>query len=430
MAIFNRILSVLIVLLAITAAVFSYLLFERRQEFRDRADKLAQTLSETVQQIDRNSQTSYSGELTFSPATEERPSSGTLSWQDYHEARDPETKSYAEFDDRIRTAVEAASAINEQRDLLAEKFAEAGIILGLDESDSQDADLKNLNRPERYQNTADSIVDQAEAIIERDTRMIETLTKIGSTIDHPIERTPFLERDKSLEDEQEGTLQTEPYNVDKQLGDLEEDVSDLHTRCNEYADLLSNTIFNRIDLYSWTANKEEISSEIEEDYTSGLQSLIDDFGGINQKLRELEITKQDLEETKADLAETEQELSQTKEDLITSENEVANLEDQIKRLKKERGIGDDDAPIVDPDKNLHGEVLEVNHQWGFVVTDLGRGEINSGMELLVAEGDDFVARVLVTRVLQDVSVAEISPDVQSGDISIGDRLILPQDEIN
>lgn len=430
MAIFNRILSVLIVLLAITAAVFSYLLFERRQEFRDRADKLAQTLSETVQQIDRNSQTSYSGELTFSPATEERPSSGTLSWQDYHEARDPETKSYAEFDDRIRTAVEAASAINEQRDLLAEKFAETGIILGLDESDSQDADLKNLNRPERYQNTADSIVDQAEAIIERDTRMIETLTKIGSTIDHPIERTPFLERDKSLEDEQEGTLQTEPYNVDKQLGDLEEDVSDLHTRCNEYADLLSNTIFNRIDLYSWTANKEEISSEIEEDYTSGLQSLIDDFGGINQKLRELEITKQDLEETKADLAETEQELSQTKEDLITSENEVANLEDQVKRLKKEKGIGDDDAPIVDPDKNLRGEVLEVNHQWGFVVTDLGRGEINSGMELLVAEGDDFVARVLVTRVLQDVSVAEISPDVQSGDISIGDRLILPQDEIN
>lgn len=425
MAILNRILSVLIVLLAITAAVFSFLLFQRRQEFRDRADKLAETLSQTVQQIDRNSQTSYSGKLTFNPATEERPSSGTLSWQAYHEAFDSETKSYAAFDDRIKTAVEAASAINEQRDLLAEKFAEAGIILGMDESDAQAADLKNLDRPKRYQTTSENIVDQAGAVIERDNRMIQTLAEIGSTVGHPVDRAPFEKRDRSIADEQEGTIQVGPYNVGPELSDLEESVSNLKARSDEYAETLSNTLFNRIDLYSWNADKQTIFSESE--YTKGLQTLVEDFDGVNQKLRELEITKQDLNDTKADLAETEQELSQTKQTLIKKENEIANLEDQIDRLMDRPG-NRGDIPIVKIEKDLRGEVLEINQQWGFVVTDLGRGEINSGTELLVAQGDDFVARVMVTRVLQDVSVAEISPEVQSGTISIGDRLILPQEE--
>ncbi|MFW5802453.1 MAG: hypothetical protein ACOCWJ_00915 [Verrucomicrobiota bacterium] len=430
MAILNRILSVLIVLLAITAAVFSFLLFERRQEFRERADKLADTLSQTVQQIDRNSQTSYSEKLTFNPATEERPSSGTLSWQKYHEAFDPETKSYAKFDDRIKTAVEAASSINEQRDLLAEKFAEAGIILGLDESDAQAADLKNLDRPKRYQTTSETIVDQADAVIERDTQMIQSLAEISNRIGHPIDRAPFEKRDRSIADEQEGTIQVEPYNVESELSELESNVSNLKDRCDEYADTLSDTLFNRIDLFSWTANKQDISSETETEYTEGLRSLVEDFGGINQKLRELEITKQDLEETKTDLAETEQELRHTKETIIEQENENADLKDQIARLKDQKGIDDDDTPIVEMEKDLRGEVLEVNRQWGFVVTDLGRGEINSGTELLVAQNDDFVARIMVTRVLQDVSVAEISPEVQSGTISIGDRLILPQEETN
>lgn len=432
MAIFNRILSVLIVILAITAAVFSFLLFQRRQEFRDRADKLAQTLSQTMQQIDQESQTDYANDLTFQPATEERPSSGTLSWQQYHDDKDLEVKApddpYAAFDQRIDAAVEAAGELNTQRNLLAEKFAETGIALGMDEADAQAADLKNMDRPELYESTSEDIVGQAEAIIDRDTRMIQTLTEIGSTIGHPVDRSPFEKREKSIADEQEGTLQVGPYNVGPQLTALEENVSSLETRCNEYADTLTTTLFNRVDLYAWEASKEAIQDETR--YTGGLRALVEDFGGINQKLRELEVTKQALKETKADLAETEQELTQTREELLEQETKVATLEAHVKRLEKKLGYGQGDVEIVEVEKTLRGEVLEVNREWGFIVTDLGRGEINSGMELLVAQSDDFVARVMITRVLQDVSVAEIRPEVQSGVIAVGDRLILPKEETN
>lgn len=428
MAIFNRILTVLILLLAIAAAVFSYLLFERRHEFRDRADKLADNLSDIAQIIDTDSNTSYSKQLTFFPATEDQPSSGSLSWQGYHEARDPETGEYAEFDRRIEAGTRAAEALNKQRTFLADKFSQTGITLGIEEADAQSADLRDLAHEDLYKSTSEKILGQAEAVVARDAAMIRTLASLGDSIGHPIERDPFEERSVSL-DEDQGEVEKGPYEIGPVLTSLEQNVSGLRERCDEYALVLAEDIFSKIDEFEWNADPNAIKDETA--YGAGLSALRQDFVKINGELTRLEVVERQLEETDRDLAKTEETLIATKDALRLSQNRAKDLAREVARLRKEK-TGDlaTGVTLADEDalKNLRGEVLEVNKDWGFVITDLGVGEINPGMELLVADGKEFVARVTVTRILPDVSVAEIQPELTEGEIKVGNRLILPKEE--
>lgn len=424
MAIFNRILSVLIVLLAIAVAVFSFLLFQRRHEFRERADMLAQAVEDTAASIDQKSATGYAEKLSFQPAKGEQPQSGALSWQEFHESKNPDTGSFAAFEKLVALAAEAASKLNAQRNLLAEKLAETAITLGIDEEKAQPTDLKNLANADLYTSVSEAVVKQANAIVERDARMLQTLSRAGDIIEHPIDETPFEEREKSIGESDEA-IQIGEYRVGPELTTLEGNIDALKSRCDEYAETLASTLFSRVDLYAWQADANTIKSE--DNYTTGLRDLVEDFRGINRKLRELQITKQDLADTKEQLAETEQDLVDAKGQIAKHENTIRKQKKQIDRLLAQRGIGSAEE-IVDIDKDLRGEVLQVNPEWGFIVTDLGRKEINQGMELLVARDDGFVARVMITRVLDDISVAEIKPEVVTGTIATGDRLILPKEE--
>ena len=142
MATLNRILSILILILAIGAAVLSYFLFERRNQFRERADELATTVAEMVDSLDRDSQTNVSSAITFTPGDPATGAeeTGTLGWQAYQEAAadgDP-----AEFDQNLNKARELADVLNEQRNRLAEKLAQVGAELEMPQEQVDPAQLK------------------------------------------------------------------------------------------------------------------------------------------------------------------------------------------------------------------------------------------------------------------------------------------------
>ena len=66
MRIVNRIVNILVLITAIAAAVFSYLLFEKREKMVDGWEKMAKSISMTAKNLDEKSGTNLSKELNSS----------------------------------------------------------------------------------------------------------------------------------------------------------------------------------------------------------------------------------------------------------------------------------------------------------------------------------------------------------------------------
>ncbi len=108
---------------------------------------------------------------------------------------------------------------------------------------------------------------------------------------------------------------------------------------------------------------------------------------------------------------------------LTAENRVlfTRLTQTENRLRVYEG--DKDTP---PEMQLtrNGRVLAVDPRWDFVVLDLGRNEgaVERG-ELLVNRDGKLVAKVRITKVEDNRSVANILPDWKQADVQVGDQVL-------
>ena len=73
--------------------------------------------------------------------------------------------------------------------------------------------------------------------------------------------------------------------------------------------------------------------------------------------------------------------------------------------------------------DLTGKVVEVDPKWDFVVLDIGdeQGAVQSG-EMLVSREGKLVAKVVITRVEKDRSIANIMPGWKLGELIEGDKV--------
>ncbi len=75
---------------------------------------------------------------------------------------------------------------------------------------------------------------------------------------------------------------------------------------------------------------------------------------------------------------------------------------------------------------LRGQVLAVDHNWNFVVLNLGnRNGVNNSAEMVVQRGGSMVGRLRITSVEPSQSVADIVPNsVPAGvDVRPGDTVV-------
>ncbi len=125
---------------------------------------------------------------------------------------------------------------------------------------------------------------------------------------------------------------------------------------------------------------------------------------VGKRLRQLELAR---EEIKA----------------LAGENRVllSKLTQTEQRLRLYEG--DREVP---PEMNLtrHGRVLAVDPQWDFVILDLGRthGAVERG-ELLVNRDGKLVAKVRISQVEEDRSIANILPEWKQTDVQVGDQVL-------
>lgn len=121
----------------------------------------------------------------------------------------------------------------------------------------------------------------------------------------------------------------------------------------------------------------------------------------------------------ADLTHERDELKVVKDSL---EGQVKSAQAQTAMLSKRIADRDTGASM----NGLRGQVLAVDHNWNFVVLNLGnRNGVNNNAELVVQRGGSMVGRIKITSVEPSQSVADIVPNsVPAGiDVRPGDTVV-------
>lgn len=427
MAAFNRFLMILIAILAIGAAVLSFLLFQRRTEFRDRASLLADATSDMVESLDKQSGTNVSRKVSFSPADPElgTKESGTLSLFSYHD--DAET-GYSGFAANLRAAEELAESINEQRNYLAQKLDDVAFALQMPQQELNVEDLKNASDESIYVDASEKILSLAQATSARTDQMIRTLLNCSETIGHSFEDTMLRSRETRMDDS--GQTVMGPFRAKDQLQDFEDAVEGLHDRAERYADSIVTAINELVTEWQWQADSERVRSKL--GYRDAMAAVEADFRGINDELRRSKERKAAIVDLEAELAEAKTELADVEKraaDLQTKVADqailIAELNTKINRMSPGREGGVVEKFEVNP--NLKGHVVQVNRDWNFVILDLGEEEVYENLPLLVSRNDEFMGKIFVTKVAKNISVAEIDASLVKGEISAGDMVILPDE---
>jgi len=414
----NRILAIVAMVLALLAVVLSFLLYQRRAEFRQRADKLAATVAEMVKSMDQDSGSNLTKDFTFTPADKANgiKEDGTLAAKAFREAKG-EDGQYAAFQAKLDQAKALAKDLNQQRNQLAAKLAEAGVTLGMSEGEASATDLKLIKKGA---DVAGRVAGHAAAVRARDDAMINVLVTSSKTIGHPLDEKTLRERAQTTDDK--GNVTKGAYPCAPVLAEHDKNVTNLNTRATDYANTLTQEI-ERVAKLQWTTDKNLIKDEKE--YTGAMTTFLNDFDDINQKLVQLEETKAQLETKIKELKAATDDLDRTRDELDKTKGRLTEIETQLKKLAESAGVsGDTGNFVVDP--NLEGHVVRIDTDWSFVILDLGTGKVREKMEMLVSRNGEFVAKVMVSKVYPRFSIAEVLPEARLKDIQSNDKVILPK----
>jgi myosin heavy subunit len=128
--------------------------------------------------------------------------------------------------------------------------------------------------------------------------------------------------------------------------------------------------------------------------------------------------------TPEQIAGVNKQIKDLKDNLSGSQEENRLLGQKIKKTENELAVykTPDYQPPLPP--NLRGKVLVTDPKWQFVVLNIGedQGVLEHG-ELLINRGGKLVAKVKISSVQKDRSVANIMPGWQIGEIFEGDFAI-------
>lgn len=397
-------LSVLILLLAIASAVFSYFLYEKRDQMVDGWGKMASALNQTSAALDKGSGTSIAKSL----------SPETLS----HEK-------YADLEKSLPTLAKQAEKVIAERDDLS-----AAIRKIADTTEMKDApSAEDLAKVDGYATAKDKVVGWIGEVRERQDGTIRAIcdsaTKIGASLD-------------------QSALKGSGYA--SEIGKLDSKISAVKTKVDAYNDTYREIAET---LGSDSPNLEDNS------YKDSIQKIASTAKSVKNDLskakNELASAKRELDSAKNQIAGKTTDLEKAQKDLTKTKGEVKRLANIIK-------------PDADPEKIIpwgdgsrearmavQGKVIDINRKYGFLVVDLGTGtkveqilgnkvnkvnpNIPNQCDMVVARGLDtdssqYIGKIKLVKVEEHCSIANIVPG-SNGDreVKIGDTVYFSIDSL-
>ena len=398
MAILNRFLAFLIFASGVTALVFSYLLFERRIQLRAHSEVLAETMAEVADTLAQNSETTEQEQLK----------KDDLTWQAHRDSMDVTTKTFDKYDNKVKTAIELAQKVREQRDDIAVAVQQIGTSFQLEDTAAED-----VQSVLTYKESLTTLQEQLTATRTRDRAVAAKVESIAAKIGSDMLEGALLDNN----------------NYAEPLDQFADDVSDLDKRAEDFREHIAQITEKISEHKEFEVNVDALKGP---NYSTELTALLNDFNNINDKLRELEKKTIELTETQSNLERTITALDDASNNIARLQNKNANLladnkllrkrvDDMTRDLQQQVAVGGASGATL---KKLSGNIVDVNYDWNYVIIDLGaKDNLPPKLEMIVAREKEYICRVVVSKVYDDYAVAEVLPELKKGDVLEGDRVI-------
>jgi molybdopterin converting factor small subunit len=410
----GKILAPIMAVLAIAAAVLSFLVSNRRADFVNRAALLSSGVASIAQKLDIQSNSGVSSQVSFTPTAPGTKESGSLAWSSYKADQ-------GAFQQTVDRTVSLAASLNSQRNLLAQTMVEMAIELRLPESELAADKLTNLTS---YEKAAGQAKSHAMAVRERDDQLLATLRATAQTVGYNLasNEDAFLLRSRSFDEDGEEILGN--FDCQNVLASYGNAVSLTKKRQDDFASALRASV-DTINNYEWSADLSALSGTR---YTGALGDLKNDYSGINSKLTLLKTTQEELRNVQAEKEKLEQLNAQLIAEAEETEKELAASRKKLTEL----GFAEGDLNMVaariiqsfdELDTSLQGQVLLSNKDWNYVIVDLGSSALLKGVRLAISTQGKFLGTAEVTEVQERVALAEVIRG-SINDIPVGAQVII------
>ncbi len=298
---------------------------------------------------------------------------------------------------------EVESAVEE---IVDQKSSLAGTIVAIGKGvkiASKKLDVESLNGVdlEAQKVTEEQIVAAAKSIGARDEKIMKRIQAWGEEFGAPV-NIDQLSSEKKCE---------------KPLTEVQTALTELKATGEVFVTAFKEGKDN-LDNYEWSFSSEEL--DLASERRVALNKFKEDMAGISKKLESVNELEGVIETKDGEIAELKDGLQSRADEIkkmaeIVTENQVTI--DKLQATLKEyttRGV---------LDFSVIGEVVSVNKEFGFIVTDLGKEKTRVDEKMYIRRGDEYVASVLITAVEKEQSVADILPDLKMSEIQKGDKII-------
>ncbi|MDD4098869.1 MAG: hypothetical protein PHC30_08870 [Lentisphaeria bacterium] len=394
----GMILGPVVAVLAIVVAALSFVVSNRRMEFRERAAILSKGVADTAQKLDAQTGSGVASKVTFTAAVPGTQESGTLGWPAYKTAP-------AEYQKAIDNTIKLAADVNAQRGELALGIYEMAISLQMPESAlTQDS----LNALSSFKNALNDAKSHAVAVRNRHDAVIGALKTYATEVGLRLNTAPFETRNENKITDEDGNeigTQLGDYDCKKPLEDLRTAIKDVNDRRKAFEITLKNAP-DKVPEFEWSADVQNLSGR---NFQTVLAALEEDYTAINGKLIELKKTIEDLAKVKREKQELELAFADLKDKNETLEKDVTALKKQVRDLGGESEVGFVKVieSIKEVDPNTAGKVLVANAQWNFVVVDMGQEHVIANVPIIISSEGKYLASGVVKKVEKKVSLVEI-----------------------
>ncbi len=405
MAQLNRLLNILILVFAILAVLHGGLLYNARNDLRGHGDKMADAISEVVKELDTQSGTDLQSNIHRKEITGNDGKAmpgGTLGWEFYNDSKDPATKANQKFENSLEQFKNQVRIVREQRDNLAASIAQHSSLFELGEENQE-----ILQKLDTYEEALAQIYEGLEKIRNRDDEIFSKMEDAANKVGFPLEKNVLRDIEK----------------FEEPLQNLANHISKIKDRAINYADTIAQAV-TKIDAHNFEVDESSLKDSNE--YVVALTAILNDFDNINDKLKNYEKYKIEFIETKDALERTIEALESANDNYSAIENKLASVENNYGALRKKYSVlvGESSGTQITQLKKVEGKIINVNYDWNYVIINLGkRDNLPENLEMIVARDQEYICKVLVSRVFSDYSVAEILPKVKHGNAIEGDRVI-------
>ncbi|MBN2640403.1 MAG: hypothetical protein JXR78_01985 [Victivallales bacterium] len=384
MKLLNRLVNIVILLLAIATFTMSFLLYQKREQLVKGWEKMSKAVSSTSATLDKGSNTATSAKLT----------PDALGHTKYHE-----------LDSLLPDLNKQADMVITQRDTLSDSLVSAAKTLELpnvpekaklnEVASSADAARQTVSAIEQFNNINNNVLNQVSSMGG----------KIGARV---------------------SVNQLKGNDAVANIGKVSSAVNALKTK----SDTLSKSFSDVAKVVGGNSNFNDSA------YRNSANSTI-------SKTREMkkrhDTYKRDLDNTQSQLANARKELEANKKEITKQTRQIASLERKIERLESQMGLKTTTEAIAPSDpkllKMLKGKVIDVNSKWDFVVLSIGSNttveqnkvNIPLNQDMIVVRGlneatPEYVGKVKIVQINDNCSIANIIPESEGKKVQIGDTV--------